>query len=162
MHQMLNHLVYIWWDFLQLSNECISSYYRTGSGGDDVLSNLQNVFYHKTRRNTLVLLYNQDILLLDLDIRQTVSVISLDRSTCPFVDVSDNLFTSVLYVNILVTLYLQQLYYLLPGIHLLVSRCYVLFTWQWCCCAESKEAITYQCWDVWWRQVINLSYKRST
>ncbi|KAF6030424.1 WDR11 [Bugula neritina] len=50
------------------------------------LSNLISVKYHCTRRNTLVLVYTQDILILDLDIKQTISVVSLERSTCPFVE----------------------------------------------------------------------------
>lgn len=56
---------------------------------DSLLSSLLNVFYHKTRRNTLVLVYQQDILILDLDIKQTIAIVSLERSTCPFVDVSN-------------------------------------------------------------------------
>ncbi|XP_067952067.1 WD repeat-containing protein 11-like [Watersipora subatra] len=54
---------------------------------DPPLSQLMKIQFHKTRRDTLLLVYKQDLQLVDMEIRQTVATISLDRSTCPFVDV---------------------------------------------------------------------------
>lgn len=76
--------------FLSSLRSYSADYFRSAgslSDEDGVMSGIRDAFYHKTRRNTIILLYNQDILILDMGIKQTVSAVSLDRSTSPFVQV---------------------------------------------------------------------------
>lgn len=43
--------------------------------------------YHRSLRNHILLMYQHDILIIDLDISMTVGVISIDRSFSPFCQV---------------------------------------------------------------------------
>ena len=43
--------------------------------------------YHQSCRHHLLLLYSKEILILDLQINQTVGIISIERNSSPFVKV---------------------------------------------------------------------------
>lgn len=90
-------------------------FFRSSASIDDEsqLLNLLSVFYHKTRRNTLILLYAQDILILDLDIKQTISIVSLERSTCPFLEV------------ICSSTYIHLVFFPAPNVDILESNCFM-------------------------------------
>ena len=49
------------------------------------ISECQQVLFHRNARNHLVLVYRREVLILDLDIGQTVGMVALDRSCSPIV-----------------------------------------------------------------------------
>ncbi len=60
---------------------------QSGNDGDKVaLSECLQVTYHRSVRNHLLLVYPREVLILDLDLGQTVGLISFDRNGPPVVD----------------------------------------------------------------------------
>ena len=52
-----------------------------------VLNDCLQLTYHRSRRHHIILVYPREILILDLEINQTVGIIPMDRSGSPFVQV---------------------------------------------------------------------------
>lgn len=51
------------------------------------LADCLQLSYHRTVRDQILLLYSREILILDLTIKQTVGIISLDRAVSPLTQV---------------------------------------------------------------------------
>lgn len=58
------------------------------------ISECLQLTYHKSLRNHIILLYQRDILLIDLHINMTVGVVSIDKTASPLLQVnfSDNFY----------------------------------------------------------------------
>lgn len=52
-----------------------------------VLNDCIQLLYHQSCRHHLVLVYTREILILDLEINQTVGIIPIERAGSPFVQV---------------------------------------------------------------------------
>lgn len=63
------------------------------SGADEEsvsLNECLQLSFHRSCRHHILLLYTREILILDLQINQTVGIIAIDRASSPFTQVSSN------------------------------------------------------------------------
>ncbi len=58
----------------------------------------QQIFFHQCARNHMILVYPREVLVLDLDIGQTVGMVALDRSSSPIVHLSQCSLRDVFYI----------------------------------------------------------------
>eukprot|EP00058_Branchiostoma_floridae_P022847 XP_002608337.1 hypothetical protein BRAFLDRAFT_126223 [Branchiostoma floridae] len=71
------------------NKELLDSVFPTSKGGEDTvtLNECLQLMYLRSCRNHLLLVYSKELLILDLEIKQTVGIVAIERSGSPFLQV---------------------------------------------------------------------------
>ncbi|KAI8499468.1 WD repeat-containing protein 11 [Branchiostoma belcheri] len=72
------------------NKELLDSVFSTSKGGEDTvtLNECLQLMYLRSCRNHLLLVYSKELLILDLEIKQTVGIVAIERSGSPFLQVN--------------------------------------------------------------------------